>query len=388
MQDHANKSQENQSSAVAKQELGKMGGSKAAFHFVDNSPEAIQLRKLQEITDNSLQGKQLASLQEKANNSPQAKGSARLQAMIVSSSSMVAQRQQAGHIFGGAAQLHEVSEEGKLRMETESASLQWQGAASGFQTDFLSANRDTVQRKMGFDRKTQYLDIDKNDIDIQSYQDTQKAAKANKRGTIEVTEGEPKIGTAFFAPDSFEWGGEIVIKPLGDSDLQAKGKEYHSRLIALAHETRHGLDDLEKTFNFRGKQAEKIRTEWRAFATQSAVAWEILNKDGRKNIEDRFLLELAGYANKAAFVNPEGNMFGVTQSYMILYGMAHEDSDVTKFMRTHDDWVVDALRLHQDLRPVTVPVQSWYVKYGIPVATAVVVTGVIAFQLARYFGLL
>ena len=108
MQDHANKSRENQARALGNQPSQGKNGSKTTFDIVDNRPEAIQLRRLQEMADNSPQAKRLEALQEMADNSPD----------------MVAQRQL---MFGGAAQRQGELEEEELQMKAEAAPIQRQG---------------------------------------------------------------------------------------------------------------------------------------------------------------------------------------------------------------------------------------------------------------------
>ena len=81
MNSNSDKSQENNSQSVANQVSQKKSGSETAFQFVDNRPEAIAQRKLQEMANNSPQVKQLQAIQTIADNSPQAKKAAQLQAM-------------------------------------------------------------------------------------------------------------------------------------------------------------------------------------------------------------------------------------------------------------------------------------------------------------------
>ena len=68
MQDHASKNQDNQSRAVANEPSRSQDDRKATFGFVDNRPEAIQLRKLQELADNSPQAEKTAQFQTMADN--------------------------------------------------------------------------------------------------------------------------------------------------------------------------------------------------------------------------------------------------------------------------------------------------------------------------------
>ena len=63
MNTHADKSQENKSQSVANDVSQKQSGSESTFQFVDNRPEAVAQRKLQEMANNSPQAKQAAQLQ-------------------------------------------------------------------------------------------------------------------------------------------------------------------------------------------------------------------------------------------------------------------------------------------------------------------------------------
>jgi len=62
MNSHADKTQENESKSVANAVSQKQSVGKSAFQFVDNRPEAIAQRKLNEIVNNSLHAKQAAQL--------------------------------------------------------------------------------------------------------------------------------------------------------------------------------------------------------------------------------------------------------------------------------------------------------------------------------------
>lgn len=81
MNTHADKTQENKSQSVANAVSQKQGGGESTFQFVDNRPEAIAQRKLQEMAKNSPQVKQLRTFQAMANNSRQAKKAVQLQTM-------------------------------------------------------------------------------------------------------------------------------------------------------------------------------------------------------------------------------------------------------------------------------------------------------------------
>lgn len=73
MNTHADKTKENKSHAVANVVSQKQSGGESTFQFVDNRPEAVAQRKLQDMVYNSPQVKKLRAFQVMANNSPQAK---------------------------------------------------------------------------------------------------------------------------------------------------------------------------------------------------------------------------------------------------------------------------------------------------------------------------
>lgn len=79
---HADKSQENNKQSVGHAETQKQSGGASTVQFVDNRPEAIAQRKLQEMVDNSHQAQQAAQLQAMANNSPQVSQLKAVQRMI------------------------------------------------------------------------------------------------------------------------------------------------------------------------------------------------------------------------------------------------------------------------------------------------------------------
>ena len=81
MNTHADETQENKSQTVTAEASQIQSGGESTFQFVDNRPEAIAQRKLQEMANNSPQVSQLRAFQDMANNSPQAKQTAQLKAM-------------------------------------------------------------------------------------------------------------------------------------------------------------------------------------------------------------------------------------------------------------------------------------------------------------------
>ncbi|WP_250565822.1 DUF4157 domain-containing protein [Adonisia turfae] len=80
MYEQVEKSKENKSQSVVNKIIQKQSGGVSTFQFVDNRPEAIAQRKLQEVASNSPKISQLRALQDMTNNGPQAKQTAQLQA--------------------------------------------------------------------------------------------------------------------------------------------------------------------------------------------------------------------------------------------------------------------------------------------------------------------
>ena len=144
MRGHAEKTPINRSRAVATQTPKKKAGSKATSQFVDNRPEAVQLRKMQEMADNSPQAQHLRAMQAVADNSPQARQAAQVQAMVDNSPLMVAQRQQIDRMFGKPVQREEEVKEDDLLLKSTTAPAQPQGT---YDEEPLPRKLGPVQKK-------------------------------------------------------------------------------------------------------------------------------------------------------------------------------------------------------------------------------------------------
>ena len=66
MNTHADQTQENKRQSVSAADSRTRSGGESIFQFVDNRPEAVAQRKLQEMANNSPRVRQLRSLQERA----------------------------------------------------------------------------------------------------------------------------------------------------------------------------------------------------------------------------------------------------------------------------------------------------------------------------------
>ena len=81
MSSHLNKSRENEKQKSAANASEIQSRSSANAHFIDNRPEALVQRKMQEMAINSPQSKRLDNFQQIANNSPQVQPATQLQAV-------------------------------------------------------------------------------------------------------------------------------------------------------------------------------------------------------------------------------------------------------------------------------------------------------------------
>jgi hypothetical protein len=69
MNSYADSKQKNKSQSLANESSQKKSNSESSFQFVDNRPEAVAQRKLQNMANNSMQIAQLKGFQDMANNS-------------------------------------------------------------------------------------------------------------------------------------------------------------------------------------------------------------------------------------------------------------------------------------------------------------------------------
>jgi len=91
MNTHTNKTQENKSQSVSNGGSQMQSSGESTFQFVDNRPEVVSHRKLQEMANTSPRVSQMRAIQDMANKSSQAKQTAQLQA--VTNNNFVQQQQ-------------------------------------------------------------------------------------------------------------------------------------------------------------------------------------------------------------------------------------------------------------------------------------------------------
>ena len=81
MNTHADKTQKSKSQSISATDSQMQSSGESTFRFVDNRPEAIAQRKLQEMANNSSHVSQFKAFQDIVNNSPKTEQTAQLQAM-------------------------------------------------------------------------------------------------------------------------------------------------------------------------------------------------------------------------------------------------------------------------------------------------------------------
>lgn len=204
--------------------------------------------------------------------------------------------------------------------------------------------QSVAQRKLTFNSGTEYLDDP--GINIPGYKVTLDEARRIPQN-ISVVSRSVDGATALYSPTPGELSGQISVAPLEQSDIDGKTKTYYERLVSMAHETRHGIDDLTKKVRFRDDFTNRIRSEWRAFATHAATAAGI----DKSKVPDRFTADIPAFQSTEAFMSESNSMVGTTASYLRAYGIMPSPStgDVLEFMRKHADWVEEAVLLHKAL---------------------------------------
>ncbi len=99
----ADKTQENKSQTAAAETSQMQSGDESTFQFVDNRPEAVAQRKLQEMANSSPQAKQAAKLQGMANHSSQVRQLMTVQKMDIDESKEVEQPQLPRYLYHATA---------------------------------------------------------------------------------------------------------------------------------------------------------------------------------------------------------------------------------------------------------------------------------------------
>ncbi|MCD1260783.1 hypothetical protein B5M42_018440 [Paenibacillus athensensis] len=222
----------------------------------------------------------------------------------------------------------------------------------------------TLQRKMIFESGTEYLDATKNTIPSSAYNRVQeKAAFYYNKDATDLTfkQGATGGAAAFFTPTSdFAVDGTITVKPLTEHEISNQTTDYHNRLIEVAHETHHAIDHCEDLNLKHGSFRDKVISEFRTFAVQSAVAAQI-NQGGRRS-SDKYEgwqqsldpdLKKPGDSSKNGFA-PGNYMFETLKSYLNIYDTKkakdYDDTSTAKFIADNQGELDRALEIYKSLK--------------------------------------
>jgi len=216
-----------------------------------------------------------------------------------------------------------------------------------------------AQRRLNFESSTRYLDYESGILPASFYNATYTATLHGAKGLDEevavkqvesVTVGlgaKEGSATASYVPDAQEIHVRASNRERYAEDPSALQQTLSGELGAFAHETEHALDHLRGVVDYTGGSMEanenKIRTEWRAWAVEAAVATR--NRDKGFLITPSQTLLIAGYASKDAFKS--GYPWTRTKKYLIAYLDFNEMREMREFMERHDAWIDEALEYYR-----------------------------------------
>ena|GEM_PF-3279831 len=231
-----------------------------------------------------------------------------------------------------------------------------------------------LQRKMIFESGTEYLDASQNNIPSSAYTRVQEKAAFYYKGANDLVfkQGATGGAAAFFTPTSdFAIDGSVTVKPLSDDEITNQTTDYHNRLIEVAHETHHAIDHCEDLDLKHGSFKEKVISEFRTFAVQSAVAAQV-NQGGRRS-SDKYEwwqqsldpdVKRPGDSSKNGFA-PGNYMFNAIKSYLNLYDTKkakdYDDTATAKFISDNQAELDRALEIYKSLKNNTAGQHDEYI---------------------------
>lgn len=214
-----------------------------------------------------------------------------------------------------------------------------------------------VQRKLNFNSGTEYLDTSKVEIDNEPFKRVQNKAKALYKTVDLDFIKEASISSAAAFEPFLLGGGKIKIKELTQDEFDLKGYEYNDRLVEVTHETQHAIDHYEEFLPI-GNWTEKVISEFRAFAVQSAVSYQLGKKNKTHSRKYRDMqqsfdpdVKLSSDLDKNGFTKG-GFMFSIIQVYIKLYSGDEIDLDAKteKFIKDNESELNRAIAIYKSLR--------------------------------------
>ena len=322
MNTHADETQENKSQTVTAEASQMQSGGESTFQFVDNRPEAVAQRKLQEMANNSTQVKQLRAFQDMANNSPQAKQTAQLQAMADNSSSQQQQpiqRQEnktglPDNLKTGMENLSGMSlDDVKVHRNSDKpAQLQAHGYAQG--TDIhLGPGQEkhlpheawhVVQQKQGRVKPTMQM---KGKVNVNDDAGLEKEADVMGAKAENI-----KLNTSERLPLSLK---KNTIRPIRQNKLEIEGINISS-ISYIRKLAQYEVDG--KLTNEESQAIDKVLDEWITSGKHKINSWEEAIEKAKSSIQS----ELAPEANNDGQQSSDDDEF--------------EDNDVERSERANE----------------------------------------------------
>lgn len=218
---------------------------------------------------------------------------------------------------------------------------------------------EVAQTKLQFESGTEYLDASNHSIPYEAFNKVQNKAAFlySDHGDLTFQTGDTGGGAAFFRPSSdLSIDGDIVVKPISEQALSDKTTGYHDRLVEVTHETHHAIDHCEDLDLKNGSYTDKIISEFRTFAVQSALAAQI--HGAGKSVSDKYTdwqqsldpdIRRRGDNSKDGFA-PGNKMFETIKSYLTIYSKKeHNDRETQQFINDNQGELDRALNIYHSL---------------------------------------
>ncbi|MCP3103382.1 DUF4157 domain-containing protein [Myxococcus sp. K15C18031901] len=196
---------------------------------------------------------------------------------------------------------------------------------------------------------TRFLDPELNSkIPSKVYNDILMQAKRLPQ-TIYVSfapEHSPQpLGSALYKQVSAATG-KLEIGALPGDKIKEAGSEYFGLLAAMAHETQHAIDHLAKNVTFNGRDEATLHAEWRAWAIEAALVYEVQRAGKTVPFMKRDLPY--SYRSKTDFaMDPSSVALSRTLQYLDYCNVISKPNIIQarSFIMNHEGWLHDAIMM-------------------------------------------
>lgn len=206
-----------------------------------------------------------------------------------------------------------------------------------------------IQRQMIFGKGTEHLDASTNIIPYSAFNSVQNKAKKyyEDRKDLEFEAVNNMNSAASFSPDDF-WGNDkIQVKSISAREIAQERYDYNDLLIEVTHETQHAIDHNEDLDLSRGGYKDKVISEFRTFAAQSALSMQIENQNKLKSTKYKDMQQ--SFSSSAGFT-VHGLMFNIIKKYLEYYsGQPFDDTLTEEFIKDNQNELNRARNIYKDL---------------------------------------